>query len=174
MKEFTFTRTYKSPIEVNIGDTFYCIGLQYFVDKATRCVFRITSVVEEKIFLIRFDDCFNGASVEFECADNNDYKKYMWGFPMRTNEQSFKMLNATVEEWMEWNKKVIEKCQNDVGDAALNDIYDICTMFLYTDREKAQQAVNEINEKARDEYEKIRKDNPDMPMWEDIKWEEQE
>ena len=32
-----------------------------------------------------------------------------------------------------------------------------------------KQAVNEINEKERGEYEKIRKDNPDMPMWEDIK-----
>lgn len=169
MKEFTFTRTYKSPIEVNIGDTFYCIGLQYFMDEKNRGVFRIASVVEEKIYLIRFDDCFNGASVEFECADNNDYKKDIWAFPMRTNEQSFKMLNATVEEWMEWNKKNMEKCRNDVDDVALDDIYDICTMFLYTDREKAQQAVNEINKQEKESYEKIRKDHPDMPMWEDIK-----
>lgn len=88
---------------------------------------------------------------------------------MRTNEQSFKMLNATVEEWMEWNKKLFEKCRNDVEDATLNDIYDICTMFLYTDKEKAQQAVNEINKQEKESYEKIRKNNPDMPMWEDIK-----
>lgn len=169
MKEFTFTRTYKSPIEVNIGDTFYCIGLQYFMDEKSGCTFRIASVVEEEIFSIHFDDCFNGVAVDFDCTDKNDYKKDRWVFPMRTNEQSFKMLNATVEEWMEWNKKLLEKCRNDVDDVTLNDIYDICTMFLYTDKEKAQQAVNEINEKERGEYEKIRKDNPDMPMWEDIK-----
>lgn len=58
-----------------------------------------------------------------------------------------------------------------MDDVALNDIYDICTMFLYTDREKAQQAVNKINNKERGEYEKICKDNPDMPKWEDIELE---
>lgn len=169
MKEFTFTRTYKSPIEVNIGDIFYCVGLQYFMDEKARYTFRIASVVEGRIWSIRFDDFLNGASVEFECTDDNDYNKDMWTFPTRTNEQSFKMLNATVEEWMEWNKKIFEKCQNDVDDVAPNDIYDICTMFLYTDKEKAQQAVNEINKQEKESYEKIRKNNPDMPMWEDIK-----
>lgn len=39
MKEYTFTRTYKSPIEVNIGDTFYRIGLRYLMDKKNRMCF---------------------------------------------------------------------------------------------------------------------------------------
>lgn len=168
MKEFTFTRTYKSPIEINIGDTFCRIGLQYLMDEKTGYAFRIASVVEVKICTIGFGDDFNGASIEFAPTNKEDYKKE-WYRVALTNEESFEMLNAAVEEWMEWNKKDFEKYWSDVDDAAPNDIYDICKKFLYTDREKATQVAEEINKQEKEDYEKIRKDNPDMPMWEDIK-----
>lgn len=167
MKEFTFTRTYKSPIEVNIGDMFYRIGLRYLMDEKTGYAFRIASVVEVEICSLVFD-CDEGVKVIFGSTNIVDDYAKRWSRSESTKLISFEMLNATVEEWLEWSKKDFEKYWGDV-DAAPDDIYDICTMFLYTDREKAQQAVNEINEKERGEYEKIRKDHPDMPKWEDIK-----
>lgn len=166
MKEFTFTRTYKSPIEVNIGDTFYRIGLRYLMDEKTGYAFRIASVVEVEICSLVFD-CCEGVKVIFNPTNIDHYAK-RWSRRESTELTSFEMLDATVEEWLEWNKKDFEKYWSDVN-AAPDDIYDICTMFLYTDKEKAQQAVNEINKQGKERYEKIRKDNPDMPMWEDIK-----
>lgn len=167
MKEFTFTRTYKSPIEVNIGDTFYRIGLRYLMDEKTGYGFRIASVVEVEICSLVFD-CGEGVKVIFDSTNIMDDYAKRWSRRESTELTSFEMLNATVEEWLEWSKRDFEKYWSDTN-VAPDDIYDICTMFLYTDRKKAEQAAEEINKQEKEDYEKIRKDNPDMPMWEDIK-----
>lgn len=111
-------------------------------------------------------DCCEGVKVIFGSTNKDDYAK-RWSRRESTELTSFEMLNATVEEWLEWSKKDFEKYWSDV-DAAPDDIYDICTMFLYTDRAKAKQAEEEINKQEKESYEKIRKYNPDMPEWENI------